>query len=190
MILLVGLGNPGAKYALNRHNAGFMVVDVIAESFSFTAFKRRGEALVSEGTIGSWKVALLKPMDFMNRSGVAVSEFVNFFKIPLENIIVVHDDIDLAPGKIRIKQGGSAGGHNGLKSLDHHVGQNYWRLRIGIGHPGHREAVHAHVLKNFSQEEQNWLVPLLQALAAEASFLVQKDMSKFLNNVALRLQNQ
>lgn len=188
MILLVGLGNPGAQYALNRHNVGFMVIDVIANHFAFSSFKRRGEALVTEGEIDSQKVMLLKPMNFMNRSGIPVSEFASFFKIPLENIIVIHDDLDLAPGKIKIKQGGSAGGHNGLKSLDAHLGQNYWRLRVGIGHPGHRDAVHSYVLKNFSREEEDWLVPLLQALAAEASLLVQKNMPDFLNNLALRLQ--
>ena len=188
MILFVGLGNPGTQYALNRHNVGFMVVDVLADHFSFSAFKRRGEAVIAEGEIASRKVTLLKPMNFMNRSGISVSEFAHFFKIPLEDIIVAHDDLDLVPGKVKIKQGGGAGGHNGLRSLDAHLGQDYWRLRVGIGHPGHRDAVHSYVLKNFSREEEDWLVPLLQALTREASLLVQKDMSGFLNNLALRLR--
>lgn len=188
MILFVGLGNPGTQYALNRHNVGFMVVDVLADHFSFSAFKRRGEAVIAEGEIASRKVTLLKPMNFMNRSGISVSEFAHFFKIPLEDIIVAHDDLDLVPGKVKIKQGGGAGGHNGLRSLDAHLGQDYWRLRVGIGHPGHRDAVHSYVLKDFSREEEDWLVPLLQALVREVSLLVQKDMPGFLNNLALRLR--
>ena len=188
MILLIGLGNPGPEYSLTRHNAGFMVVDVLAHHFSFPSFKRRGEALFTEGEIKGHKATLFKPMSFMNRSGIPVSDFVRFFKIPLEDIMVVHDDLDLALGHLKIKQGGGAAGHNGLRSLDAHIGSHYWRLRIGIDRPSHKDGVQAYVLKNFSSKEQEVLDPLLDAVVAEAPLLACKDRAAFLNNVALRRQ--
>jgi PTH1 family peptidyl-tRNA hydrolase len=186
--ILVGLGNPGPQYALTRHNIGFRFIDEVAENFSLGKFQQRGDSLWIKGDIISHPVYLLKPMRFMNCSGIPVREFINFYKFSIEDVIVIHDDLDLPLGKIKIKQGGSAGGHNGLKSLDTHLGSGYWRLRIGIGHPGHKDAVHAYVLKSFSSQEEEKLERLIQALMSEMQFLVKKDMARFLNNVSLHLQ--
>ncbi|AIL13089.1 peptidyl-tRNA hydrolase [Candidatus Paracaedimonas acanthamoebae] len=186
-MLLVGLGNPGPEYALNRHNIGFQVIDSIAHHCSFNGFKRHGQGLFSEKLIQGEKISLLKPMSYMNRSGVAVAEFVSFFKIPLQDIVVIHDELDLEFGRLKVKQGGGHGGHNGLKSLDAHIGKDYWRLRIGIGHPGCREAVTSHVLGNFSKNEEKQLRNVIDAILNNLSFLLQKEMSAFMNNVSLEL---
>ncbi len=187
-MLIVGLGNPGPEYALNRHNVGFMVVDVLQDHFNFEPFKRRENALISAGQVGEKKVTLIKPMTYINCSGGPVQNYAHFYKIAIEDILAVHDDLALDPNQIKIKQGGGSAGHNGLKSLDAHIGQNYWRLRIGIGHPGHKEAVNGYVLKNFSKAEQPDLIFLLQSIALEAPLLLQKEMPRFLNNLAQRLR--
>lgn len=187
-MLLVGLGNPGPEYAMNRHNIGFRVIDSIAHHYSFNGFKRHGQSLFSEIAIQGKKISLLKPMTYMNRSGIAVAEFASFFKIPLENIIVIHDELDLGFGRLKVKQGGGHGGHNGLKSLDAHIGKDYWRLRIGIGHPGHREAVTSHVLGNFLKVEEVYLERVMDAILNSLSFLLNKEMAAFMNNVSLELQ--
>ncbi|MEO1657162.1 MAG: aminoacyl-tRNA hydrolase [Pseudomonadota bacterium] len=167
MFLLVGLGNPGTKYAGNRHNAGFMVIDAIADEHSFPAFKSKFQGLVSEGRIGSERVILLKPQTFYNDSGRAVQEAARFHKIEAKNVIVFHDEIDLAPGKLRVKEGGGLAGNNGLKSISAHLSSDVWRVRIGIGHPGHKDAVITHVLKDFAKEErEGWLGTMLPRLAA------------------------
>lgn len=184
-MLLVGLGNPGASYALNRHNVGFMVVDVLRDHFEFDPFKRKDNSLVTSGMVGSVSVTLLKPMTYINCSGVPVQSYARFYKILPEDMIVIHDDLNVSLGNIKLKQGGSSGGHNGLKSLDSHIGQNYWRLRVGIGHPGHKDAVHDYVLKDFPKLEQEELITLLQKIALESPLLLQKNMALFSNNVLL-----
>lgn len=187
-MLLVGLGNPGPEYALNRHNIGFRVIDSIAHHYSFSGFKRHGQGLFSEKLVQGEKISLLKPLTFMNRSGIAVAEFTSFFKIPLEDVIVIHDELDLEFGHLKVKQGGGHGGHNGLKSVDAHIGKDYWRLRIGIGHPGCREAVTSHVLGNFLKNEESHLESLINAILNNLSFLFKKEMTAFMNNVSLELQ--
>ena len=171
MYLLVGLGNPGSEYAKNRHNVGFMCVDEIRKSYGFPGEKSKFSGLLTEGKIDHEKVYLFKPLTYMNRSGRATAEAARFFKIPAEHVIVFHDDLDLAPGKVRIKQGGGHGGHNGLKDLDAHLGPSYWRVRIGIGRPLHKEDVSPYVLSDFSKAEYKWLDFLLPLLADEVHLL-------------------
>jgi peptidyl-tRNA hydrolase, PTH1 family len=185
MLLIVGLGNPGAQYAGNRHNIGFMAVDAIARANGFPNWSRKFHGEVATGTLGDDKVLLLKPSTFMNASGQSVGEAARFHKIEPSHVIVLYDELDLAPGKMRIKTGGGSGGHNGIKSIDAHLGQNYKRLRIGIGHPGHKDLVHNHVLGDFAKADAAWLDPLLSAIAANATLLTEGDGSKFLNKVAL-----
>src|SRR3954468_2602697 len=162
-LLIVGLGNPGENYARHRHNAGFMVLDVLYESYTFAPWRRRFRGALSEGTLGRRKTYLLKPTTFMNESGRAVQEAAQFFKIPLDAIVVIHDEIDLAAGKLRVKIGGGDAGHNGLRSITAALGADYRRVRVGVGHPGDKERVHGHVLQNFSKADEEWLVPLLSA---------------------------
>lgn len=187
MFVLVGLGNPGPQYSLNRHNVGFMVVDTIAHSYPFSPFKLKFNALISEGGIGSHKILLCKPTTFMNRSGQAVGPLINFYKIPPNNVYVVHDDLDLDLGRLKLKQGGGSGGHNGLKSLDQSIGKEYWRLRIGISHPGHALAVSNYVLSDFSKNEQKALVPILTTLAELAPDLFGNEPGLWLNTYQQRL---
>ena len=187
MFVLVGLGNPGSHYAMNRHNVGFMVVDTIAESYRFPPFKAKFNSLVSEGQIGSHKVLLCKPATFMNLSGQAVGPLIRFYKIPPESVYVVHDDLDLAPGRVKLKIGGGTGGHNGLASLDQHIGKNYWHLRIGIGHPGHKDAVSPYVLSNFKRDEEDLIIPVLTAIAEQAEELLGADPAQWLNKLNTRL---
>ena len=184
----MGLGNPGAEYSLNRHNVGFMVMDVLQDHFELENFKRKGDVLVTSGVVHSIPVTLLKPMTYMNCSGIPLQNYAHFYKIAREDILVVHDDLDVSLGRIKIKQGGSSGGHNGLKSIDAHIGQNYGRLRVGIGHPGHKNAVHSYVLKNFPNNEQEILIALLQKIALEAPLLLKKNRVGFLNNVMLDMK--
>ncbi|WP_323797192.1 aminoacyl-tRNA hydrolase [Nisaea sp.] len=185
MFLFVGLGNPGAKYELTRHNIGFLVADEIASSYGFGPFRSRFQALTADGTVGGEKVLLMKPTTFMNDSGRAVSEAVRFFKIPLENIIVFYDEIDLEPGKLRVKRGGGSGGHNGIRSLDAHVGKEYWRVRLGVGHPGDKNRVKDYVLQDFAKAERTgWLSKLVPAVADEADLLVRGDESGFMSRVS------
>lgn len=180
--LLVGLGNPGAKHAADRHNIGFMVVDTLAND----AFKPKFKSLAEDINIGGKRVLLLKPQTFMNLSGEAVREAASFYKIPEERIAVVHDDLDLEPGQLRIKQGGGNGGHNGLRSLDAHLDSvDYWRLRCGIGHPGHKDRVNPYVLSPFSKEErETWLPEFLGLIAKHLPEFLNGDPAKMMTRVA------
>lgn len=165
MKLIVGLGNPGTEYLFNRHNIGFMAVDVLKDKFNFPPFRNKFKGLVTESQLNSEKTILFKPQTFMNESGRAVTEIVQFYKIPIASITVIHDDLDIQPGQIKTKIGGGSGGHNGIKSIDQCLGdQNYCRLRLGIGHPGHKDRVTAHVLSNFSKEDEAWLNDLLDII--------------------------
>ena len=153
MYLIAGLGNPGPEYAFNRHNVGFMYLDTLSRQYPVKASKRHGSGYLTELNIPQFRVLLLKPLTYMNRSGLSIADVLRFYKIPIGNLLVIHDDLDLKPYQIKIKCGGGHGGHNGLKSLDAHIGCDYWRLRLGIGHPGHRDAVTGYVLGNFSKAE-------------------------------------
>ncbi|HVY13057.1 MAG TPA: aminoacyl-tRNA hydrolase [Alphaproteobacteria bacterium] len=187
MWLLVGLGNPGTKYRHNRHNIGFMAADVFYDTFSISEWKKKFSAELSDILItGSEKALLLKPQTFMNASGEAVQAAASFYKISPENIVVFYDDLDLAPGKVKVKQGGGAGGHNGLRSLDAHLGPSYWRVRLGIGHPGVHEPNKAemvlnYVLSDFSKADKAWLDPLLEKLAESFPLFLSEGPEKFLN---------
>jgi len=185
--LFVGLGNPGPRYAQNRHNIGFMAVDAIAAEHGFAAFRARFQGRVAEGMLGGEKVLLLKPETFMNRSGQSVGEAARFFKLSLSDIVVFHDELDLAPGKVRVKQGGGHAGHNGLRSLHAHVGEGYARVRLGIGHPGHKDLVSAYVLSDFSRADRDgWLDDLLRGIADGAPELARGAADRFQNAVARR----
>lgn len=187
MLLLVGLGNPGSEHKRQRHNVGFMAVDAIAEQHNFHPFKKRFQGELAEGVLNGAKALLLKPQTYMNLSGKSVGEAVHFYKLPPTQVVVVHDELDLAAGKIRMKAGGGHAGHNGLRSVDAAIGPDYRRLRIGIGHPG-KDRVLGYVLQNFAAEEHDWLDPLLTAIAAEAGYLARGDDTGFMTKVALRLQ--
>jgi len=153
MLLWIGLGNPGAKYAGNRHNIGFMVMDAIGDDHNFPPYKSQFKGMTRQGLIGGKKVMLLKPMTFMNESGQSVQAAMSFYKIPLENVTVFHDELDLSPGKFRMKTGGGIAGHNGLRSIRQHCGEDFQRVRLGIGHPGHKDKVHSYVLSDFAKAE-------------------------------------
>ena len=185
MQLFVGLGNPGGKYAHHRHNIGFMVVDAIADAHGFGPWRRKFQAEVAEGRLGGGKVLLVKPQTFMNLSGQSVGEAMRYLKLSPENLWIFHDELDLAPGKLRVKQGGGHAGHNGLRSLHQHVGAEYNRVRMGIGHPGHKDLVSAYVLHDFARADRDWLTPLLAAVGREADRLAAGDAPGFLNAVAL-----
>ena len=187
MKLFVGLGNPGADYAGHRHNIGFMAVDRIAADHGFGPWKRAFKGQVAEGRLGDEKVVLLKPDTFMNASGEAVQAAMAFYKLPIADITVFHDELDLAPGKLRLKTGGGHAGHNGLRSIHGQIGDAYHRVRLGIGHPGHKDAVAGYVLHNFAKADQDWLQPLLDALSHAAPALAAGDAARFLNAVALHL---
>lgn len=187
MQLWVGLGNPGAKYAANRHNIGFMAVDRIAADHGFGPWRKGYQGLVSEGRFGSERVCLLKPETFMNLSGQSVRAAADFHKIPVEAITVFHDELDLAPGKIRLKQGGGHAGHNGLRSIHQHMGENYARVRLGIGHPGAKDRVAAYVLSDFAKAEASLLDDLMRGISDGAPALAAGDAAKFLNAVSLRV---
>lgn len=184
MKLLIGLGNPGARYARNRHNVGFMAVDAIAERHGLGPWRRRFQGETAEGRIGGEKVLLLKPQTYMNESGRAAGEAARFFKLSPADVIVFHDELDLAPGKVKVKQGGGHAGHNGLKSLTAHCGAEFWRVRIGIGHPGDKAKVTAHVLGDFAKADAEWLDPMLDAIGAAAPALVSGNEAKFASDVA------
>lgn len=187
MKLFVGLGNPGAKYAGNRHNIGFMALDRIAEDHGFGPWRGKFQGSVSEGTLDGRKVLLLKPETFMNKSGQAVGEALRFYKLDSADVTVFHDEIDLAPGKLRVKHGGGHAGHNGLRSLHAHIGDSYQRVRMGVGHPGHKDAVPGYVLKDFPKADQDWLDDMLRGISDGAAYLVAGDTGRFQNAVALRL---
>ncbi|WP_435256501.1 aminoacyl-tRNA hydrolase [Thioclava sp. FR2] len=186
MKLFVGLGNPGPKYAGNRHNIGFMALDRIAADHGFGPWRKAFKAEVSEGRLGSEKMLLLKPMTFMNLSGEAVRAALDFYKLTPADLVVFHDELDLAPGKCRVKQGGGHAGHNGLRSIHAHIGEAYGRVRLGIGHPGHKDAVAAYVLHDFAKADQDWLDDLLRGISDGATSLAAGDSAKFMNAVALR----
>jgi peptidyl-tRNA hydrolase, PTH1 family len=184
MKLFVGLGNPGAEYAFNRHNVGFMAVDAIAATYRFPAWRKRFQGIAAEGKLGGKQVLLLKPQTYVNESGRSVGEALRFYKLDLSNVIVFHDELDLVPGKVRIKAGGGTAGHNGLKSLTAHLGNDYVRVRIGIGHPGAKELVQHWVLHDFVKSDRVWLEPLLGAIAKAAPDLAQGANDKFQSFVA------
>ncbi len=188
MILLIGLGNPDAKYAKNRHNAGFLAVDAIADANGFGPERQKFKGLLREGKLGTQKVLILKPQTFYNESGNAVAAAARFHKIPPEDIVVFHDEIDLAPGKLRVKKGGGLAGNNGLKSTAAHMGPDFWRVRIGIGHPGQKDAVTRHVLGDFSKtEHQEWLDEMLERMGSAAHHLVpptEEAAGRFMSGVA------
>ena len=188
MQIFVGLGNPGANYAHNRHNIGFMALDQIATENSFGPWKSKFQGRISEGRLGHEKVILLKPETFMNLSGQSVGEAMRFFKLESTDITVFHDELDLAPGKCRVKSGGGHAGHNGLRSLHQHIGADYQRVRLGIGHPGHKDAVAGYVLHDFAKADQVWLPDLLSGIADGAGKLAQADTGGFMNAVAISVQ--
>ncbi|WP_291732380.1 aminoacyl-tRNA hydrolase [Leisingera sp. F5] len=187
MKLFVGLGNPGPKYERNRHNIGFMALDRIAGDHGFSPWKSKFQALISEGNLGGEKVLLLKPQTFMNLSGQSVGEAMRFYKLTPADVVVLHDELDLAPGKARMKQGGGHAGHNGLRSIHSHVGADYARVRLGIGHPGHKDAVAGYVLRDFPKADEGWLDDVMRGISDGAADLAKGDGGKFMNAVALRV---
>ncbi|MDP4539284.1 aminoacyl-tRNA hydrolase [Qipengyuania sp. DY56-A-20] len=188
MQIWTGLGNPGPKYTMQRHNVGFMACDVIADMHDFGPVQKKFSGWVQEGRIGTEKVLLLKPATFMNESGRAVGEALRFYKLGTDALTVFHDELDLAPFKIKVKQGGGHAGHNGLRSIDQHCGPEFRRVRIGIGHPGHKDRVHGHVLGDYAKAERDDLIAMLGAIGAEAEWLAKGDDVRFMNDVALRMQ--
>jgi peptidyl-tRNA hydrolase, PTH1 family len=186
MKLFVGLGNPGPRYAANRHNIGFMAVDRIAADHGFSPWRERFQGLVAEGRLGTDKVVLLKPQTFMNLSGQATGEAMRYLKLPIEDVIVFHDELDLAPGKVRVKQGGGHAGHNGLRSIHQHIGDAYGRVRLGIGHPGHKDRVSSWVLSDFAKADGDWLDDMLRGISDGAPALAAGDPARFMNAVSLR----
>ena len=188
-LLIAGLGNPGEKYAGHRHNVGFMAVEAIAGKHRFAAWRQRFHGYISEGTLAGRKTLLLKPMTYMNESGRSVGEAVRYLKLPLDSVVVIHDELDLAPGKLRAKQGGGDAGHNGLRSITAAISPDYRRVRIGIGHPG-KPAVLAYALHDFSKADREWLNPLLEAVAEAAPCLAADDDAGFMNKVALLTKPQ
>jgi PTH1 family peptidyl-tRNA hydrolase len=187
MRLFVGLGNPGAKYARNRHNIGFMALDRIAEDHGLGPWRARFQAELAEGRLGTERVALLKPQTFMNLSGQSVGEAMRFYKLTPADVVVFHDELDLAPGKLRVKVGGGHAGHNGLRSIHAHIGEAYGRVRLGIGHPGRKEAVAGYVLHDFAKADGDWLEDLLRGISDGAAALAAGDAARFQNAVALRV---
>ena len=187
MRLIVGLGNPGPKYEKNRHNIGFLAVDEIVRRHSFSAWRARFQGHTAEGTIGGEKVLILKPATFMNESGRSVGEAMRFFKLDPADVTVLYDELDLAPTKIRVKQGGGNGGHNGLRSMDAHIGKDYWRVRIGIGHPGHKDRVVGHVLSDFAKVEWPDFERLIDAVADRIDLMVVGKSSDFMSKVSMDL---
>ena len=188
MQLFIGLGNPDAKYAKNRHNIGFMVIDALAEAYSFDPFKSKYHGLLAEGRIGNEKTLLLKPQTFMNKSGVSVSEAANFFKLDGSQIVVFYDELDLPPGKLRMRRGGGFAGHNGLKSINAHMGADFRRARLGIGHPGEKAKVNSHVLGDFAKSDAAWLDAFLGALCTHAPLLAKGEDATYQTRVVEAMQ--
>jgi PTH1 family peptidyl-tRNA hydrolase len=188
MRLMVGLGNPGPKYRMNRHNIGFMAVDEIVRRHGFGPWRKNFQAEVSEGHIAGEKILCMKPTTYMNESGRAVGEALRFHKLNMDDVIVFHDELDLPAGKLRIKLGGGHAGHNGLRSIDAHIGKEYHRIRLGIGHPGRKDLVHAYVLHDFAKADVAWLEPLIDDVAREAASLAEGRFDQFQNRIALTMQ--
>ncbi len=189
MLLIAGLGNPERKHANNRHNIGFMVVDALAAHFDFTPFVKKFHGHFSEGGIGAEKVLLLKPQTFMNRSGISLAAAINFYKLTGNDMVAFYDEMDLAPGKLRMKIGGGLAGHNGLKSIKAHIGADFRRARLGIGHPGDKTQVNSHVLSNFSKADGEWLTPFINALVQHAPLLVNGQDATYQNRVHEAMQS-
>jgi PTH1 family peptidyl-tRNA hydrolase len=187
MLLFVGLGNPGARHAHNRHNIGFMAVEAIARRYAFAPFRARFQSRASEGQIAGERIVLIEPQTFMNESGRAVQEAARFYKIPLQDIIVFHDELDLAPGKLRVKVGGGNAGHNGLRSITAHLGNDYKRVRLGIGHPGDKALVYSYVLSDFGKAEEPWVEALCNAAADHVPLLAKGDDVHFQSKVHLAM---
>lgn len=190
MQLFVGLGNPESKYAENRHNVGFMAIDALAAAYGFGDFREKYHGLLAEGKIGTQKVLLLKPQTFMNKSGVSVSEAVNFFKLDGSQIVVFYDELDLPPGKLRMRRGGGFAGHNGLRSINAHMGADFRRARLGIGHPGDKAKVTGHVLGDFAKADADWLADFLKALADHAPLLAAGDDATYQTRVVEAMHSQ
>lgn len=193
MHLLIGLGNPEKKHRYNRHNIGFLIVDKIAQELRFPPFRNRFRGLLSENLVDGNKVRLLKPSTYMNNSGESISQAMRFFKLVPSQICVFYDDLDLSPGKCRIRLGGGTGGHNGLRSIENHIGPDYWRVRIGIGHPGRKELVLAHVLNDFSEQEKNgWVENMLIAMTEHLDLLIKGDTNSLMSKIAstINLSNE
>lgn len=189
MQIWAGLGNPGPQYAMNRHNVGFMVADTIAEIHGFGPVQKKFSGWLQEGRIGSEKILLLKPATFMNKSGQAIGEALRFYKLAPEDVTVFYDELDLDPFRIKVKRGGGAAGHNGIRSTIQHIGEDFRRIRIGIGHPGHKDRVNGHVLGNYAKAEQDDLIQMLGAIGAEADWLARGDDARFASDYALRMQD-
>ena len=187
MLLFVGLGNPGSRHARNRHNIGFMAVDAIARRYNCAPFRARFQSRASEGQIGGERIVLIEPQTFMNESGRAVGEAARFYKIDLAEIVVFHDELDLAPGKLRTKSGGGNAGHNGLRSITAHLGNDYKRVRLGIGHPGDKALVYSYVLSDFAKGEEPWVEALCKSTADEIPLLVKGDDAHFQSKVHLAM---
>ena len=187
MQIWAGLGNPGTQYALHRHNVGFMAADVIADVHGFGPWQKKFRSLISEGKIGGKRVLLLKPQTYMNDSGDSVQQALHFFKLPIDALTAIHDELDLAPMKVKVRTGGGLAGHNGLRSIDAAMGPDFRRMRIGIGHPGNKDRVTGYVLGNYAKSEMEPLSDLLGAIAAEAEWLADRDDVRFMNDVATRL---
>ena len=188
MLVVAGLGNPGARHERNRHNIGFMAVDAIAEAHGFGPYRARHQGLASEGAIGGTRVMLIKPQTYMNDSGRSVGDALRFWKLDLSELIVIHDELDLAPAKVRVKVGGGAAGHNGLRSITAHVGNDYKRVRIGIGHPGDKALVYHYVLSDFAKSEAGWVDAVCRAIAEAAPLLVAGKDASFQNKIHLAVE--
>ena len=190
MILLVGLGNPGPKFENNRHNIGFMIVDAIASRHNLSSWRKKFQGEVAEGLIGGEKVVALKPQTYMNESGRAVGQAMRFYNLEPDDVVVVYDELDLPPGKLRMKTGGGLAGHNGLKSIKAHIGDTFHRIRLGIGHPGHKDKVHGYVLKDFAKADRDWLDPLTDAIVDNAALLATHEFATFQNKVHLQIHGE
>ncbi|MEM7442090.1 MAG: aminoacyl-tRNA hydrolase [Pseudomonadota bacterium] len=190
MILIVGLGNPGPRYAYNRHNIGWLALDDIAKRHGFGPFRSKFKGVVAEGRLSGDKALLLKPQTYVNESGRSVGAAMRFFKLTPDRVVVIYDELDLAQGKCRVKKGGGAGGHNGIRSIDQHIGPDFWRVRLGIGHPGAKDRVRGHVLSDFTSDDEQWLDPMLEAVSTAIPLMTEGEHEKFMTKVALLTKPQ